>query len=361
MHLTELQGANLRCFAEFSLTPVPGVNLLLGENGAGKTSIIEAIHILGYGRSFRGRIRDGLIKQGAAALQITTRWQDGHGGSHQAGLQHSGNEWQARQDGADVDNLGQFCSHFPVLSFEPGSHALISGPAENRRRFLDWALFHVEPEFFSQWRRFNRALKQRNALLKAQPSAETLAAWDHEFAESGEAIHYYRQRYLDALNPVFQNICRDFLPEGGAATLAYAAGWRQPQMSLLDALRLNRDRDLQTGFCNVGPHRADWQATLNGQLQQEHFSRGQAKLLALSALLAQAQKFVAEKGFWPLLCFDDLASELDSGHFRRVLRWLSGSQAQIWISGTEDQPAYTENFSVIQRFHVEHGRIADTQ
>jgi DNA replication and repair protein RecF len=77
--------------------------------------------------------------------------------------------------------------------------------------------------------------------------------------------------------------------------------------------------------------------------------------------LAQAQKFVAEKGFWPLLCFDDLASELDSGHFRRVLRWLSGSQAQIWISGTEDQPAYTENFSVIQWFHVEHGRIADTQ
>ena len=206
MHLTELQAANLRCFTEFSLTPVSGVNLLLGENGAGKTSIIEAIHILGYGRSFRGRIRDGLIKQGTSALQITTRWQDTQGAAHQAGLSHSGKDWQARQDGADVDNLTQFCSHFPVLSFEPGSHALISGPAENRRRFLDWALFHVEPEFYAQWRRYNRALKQRNALLKAQPKTETLAAWDHEFAESGEAIHFYRQHYLDRLRPAFQTI-----------------------------------------------------------------------------------------------------------------------------------------------------------
>ena len=361
MHLTELQAANLRCFTEFSLTPVSGVNLLLGENGAGKTSIIEAIHILGYGRSFRGRIRDGLIKQGASALQITTRWQDTQGAAHQAGLSHSGNDWQARQDGDDVDNLSQFCSHFPVLSFEPGSHALISGPAENRRRFLDWALFHVEPGFYAQWRRYNRALKQRNALLKTQPKTETLAAWDHEFAESGEAIHFYRQHYLDRLNPGFQTISREFLPECGTATISYAAGWRQSQMSLLNALRLNRDRDLQTGFCGVGPHRADWQAGLEGQLQQEHFSRGQAKLLALSALLAQAQQFLAEKHFWPILCFDDLASELDSSHFKRVLSWLSGTQTQIWISGTENLPIYTQIFPALKPFHVEQGRISSTQ
>jgi DNA replication and repair protein RecF len=182
-----------------------------------------------------------------------------------------------------------------------------------------------------------------------------------EYAESGEAIHFYRQRYLDSLNPGFQAICHEFLPECGPAALTYNAGWRQAQMGLLDALRLNQDRDMQTGFCGVGPHRADWQANLNGQLQQEHFSRGQAKLLALSALLAQAQQFVAEKDFWPILCFDDLASELDAGHFRRVLQWLSDTHAQIWISGTEALPIYAEIFPVLKLFHVEQGRVSDLQ
>ena len=361
MHLTELQGINLRCFTEFSLTPASGVNLLLGENGAGKTSIIEAIHILGYGRSFRGRIRDGLIKQGATTLGISTRWQDQHGSTQQAGLQHSGNDWRARKNGADIENLSQFCSYFPVLSFEPGSHALISGPADNRRRFVDWALFHVEPDFFPQWRRFNRALKQRNALLKTQPQILTLAAWDKEYAESGEAIHFFRQRYLDTLNPGFRALCQEFLPECGSATLTYSPGWRHSQMGLLDALRMNQDRDLQMGFCGVGPHRADWQANLNGQLQQEHFSRGQAKLLALSAQLAQAQHFQSEKNFWPLLCFDDLASELDSDHFKRVLNWLAGTHTQIWISGTENLPLYTKIFPTLKLFHVERGCVSSTQ
>jgi DNA replication and repair protein RecF len=188
-----------------------------------------------------------------------------------------------------------------------------------------------------------------------------LAAWDKEYAESGEAIHFYRQRYLDTLNPGFHALCQEFLPECGPAALTYSAGWRHTQMSLLDALRLNQDRDLLTGFCGVGPHRADWQANLNGQLQQEHFSRGQAKLLALAALLVQAQQFVAEKNFWPILCFDDLASELDTSHFLRVLQWLSRTQAQIWISGTEILPIYSQIFPALKLFHVEQGRVSAAQ
>lgn len=355
MHLTELQATNLRCFSEFTLTPVPGVNLLLGKNGAGKTSILEAIHILGYGRSFRGRIRDGLIRQGQAQLQITTRWQNAGGHLQQAGFQHSGSEWKARMDGGDVENLSQFCAHFPVISFEPGSHALISGTAEFRRRFLDWALFHVEPEFTQQWRRFHRALKQRNALLKKQPRSEELTPWDNEYAEAGEALTQYRRRYLGALLPAFRNLAERFLPECGDLNLSYQAGWRDAQLSLLDALRLNRERDIQSGFCGVGPHRADWLVGFGGTLQQEHFSRGQAKLLALAALLAQAQRFFEQKAFWPILCFDDIASELDQTHFANVLEILKFCPAQIWITGTAESILFATHFKSIKRFHVEQG------
>lgn len=359
MHLTSLQGVNLRCFTEFTLTPDPGVNLLLGKNGAGKTSILEAIHILGYGRSFRGRIRDGLIKQGESYLQITVRWQNPGGQTQQAGFQHTGSDWNARMDGRDVDNLSQFCEHFPVISFEPGSHELISGTADHRRRFVDWALFHVEPEFTQQWRRFHRALKQRNALLKRQPKVAELASWDAEYAEAGEALTRYRRNYLNNLEPKFRETADGFLPECGELNISFQPGWRDGQISLLDALRLNRDRDIQSGFCGVGPHRADWTVRLGAGLQQEHFSRGQAKLLALAAMLAQARRFVEDKGFWPVLCFDDIASELDCLHSAKVAAFLKNCPAQIWITGTEASAPFTENFNIQKTFHVEHGMLVN--
>lgn len=357
MQLTELQGENLRCFSTFSITPDLGVNLLLGQNGAGKTSILEAIHILGYGRSFRGRIRDGVIKQGCSPLQITVRWNQSNQATHQAGLQHNGSEWKGRVDGQEVETLSQFCENFPIISFEPGSHALISGPAEFRRRFTDWALFHVEPNFTLQWRRFHRALKQRNALLKRQPKASELAPWDIEYAEAGEALSAYRRSYLKAIEPVIQSLSVHFLPECGNLSLNYQAGWRDGQLSLYEALRLNQERDIQTGFCGVGPHRADWGLSLGEGLQQAHFSRGQAKLLALAALMAQTQLFVEAKEFWPVLCFDDLASELDQTHFAKVLDLLQTSPAQIWISGTHNLPEYSKNFKSLKLFHVEHGKL----
>ena len=358
MIFTHLQGSNLRCLTQFELTPVSGVNLLIGENGAGKTSVIEAIHILGYGRSFRSRIRDGLIQQDFEQLQITARWLDANQHSHQAGIQHNGNTWQARVDGENTQQIGQFCANFPILSFEPGSHELISGSSEVRRRFIDWALFHVEPDFFHQWRRFSRALKQRNALLKTNPSNQDLQAWDEEFSEAGEQIALHRQNYLDTLAIELKPITQALMPECGQLNINYNHGWRKEQLCLLDTLRLNRDRDRQLGFSSSGPHRADWLPVFEQFLTREHFSRGQAKLVALSCLLAQAQHYQAEKGSWPVLCFDDLASELDENHLKQVLQWLVKTNGQIWISGTEILPAYKNLFNNHKVFHVEHGLVS---
>lgn len=358
MIFTHLQGSNLRCLTHFELTPVSGVNLLIGDNGAGKTSVIEAIHILGYGRSFRSRIRDGLIKQGCEQLQITAHWQDNKQNNHQAGIQHNGSTWQARVDSENINQLGQFCAQFPILSFEPGSHELISGSSDVRRRFLDWALFHVEPNFFPQWRRFSRALKQRNALLKTNPSDHDLQAWDEELSDAGERITQYRQNYLDSLLVQLKPIIQTFLPECGQLQIDYNPGWRNEQLCLLDVLRLNRDRDRQLGFSTHGPHRADWLPQFDQFLSREHFSRGQAKLIALSCLLAQAQHFQMEKTFWPIMCFDDLASELDENHLKLVLQWLVNTDAQIWITGTINLPIYINLFKNHKAFHVEQGLIS---
>jgi DNA replication and repair protein RecF len=357
MHVTRLDIAGLRRFERVSVKPGPGLNLLTGQNGAGKTSVLEALHLMAYGRSFRGRVRDGLIRQGAPAVEVFVEWQDACGRIRRAGLRHAGQAWEGRLDGETVGHLGELCAAFAVVSFEPGSHVLMTGGSEPRRRLLDWGLFHVEPAFLLLWRRYARALKQRNALLKAHAPARELDVWDHELVESGESITHHRQRYIGHWLPRFQAAAVSLLPAGGPATLAFLPGWRE-ELSLADALLLARERDRAMGHTSVGPHRADWRVDYRDLPGREAISRGQAKLTALALLLSQAEQHAALRGDWPVMALDDLASELDRPHQQRVLEWLQGSSAQIFVTGTEPPPALAEMPRLASiRFHVEQGQL----
>ena len=357
MYVTRLEIRNLRRFAEVNLAPGPGLNLITGDNGAGKTSILEALHLMAYGRSFRGRVRDGLIRTHEAALEVFVEWQEAlRPGVRRAGLRHTGHEWSGRLDGAPVAYLGDLCAALAVVSFEPGSHSLIMGTGEVRRRFLDWGLFHVEPGFLDLWRRYARALKQRNALLKRRGTGPQLDAWDREVAEAGEPLSRGRQSYLEALQPHFAALMAEWAPALGGCTLEYLPGWRREELPLMDALLIARDRDLLHGFTSVGPHRADWRIGFGTLPGREALSRGQAKLTALSALMAQAAHYAGSRGEWPIVALDDMASELDRAHQSRVLDWLRGSRAQVFLTGTE-APGGLKPAEGIQVFHVEQGRI----
>lgn len=358
MHLTRLDIAGLRRFERVTLAPGPGMNLLTGDNGAGKTSVLEALHLMAYGRSFRGRVRDGLIRTGAEAIEVFVEWHEaGTGRSRKAGLRHSGQAWEGRLDGTSITHLGDLCAAVAVVTFEPGSHVLVMGGGESRRRLLDWGLFHVEPGFLPLWRRHARALKQRNALLKARARDNELDAWDHELAEAGEPITRARQLYLEQLRPYLQATAADLLPAAGRATLEFLPGWRRDELSLPDALLVARERDRVAGFTSLGPHRADWRIDYTDIPGREALSRGQAKLTALAILLAQAELHAGLRGEWPIVALDDLASELDRSHQRRVLERLLASGAQVFITGTELPPVLHGIDAPFSLFHVEHGEI----
>jgi DNA replication and repair protein RecF len=363
MQITRLDVAHVRRLSRLELFPRPGLNLITGDNGAGKTSLLEALHLLAYGRSFRGRVRDGLIQTGAAAVEVFAEWQEQASERvRRVGLRHSGHVWQGRLDGADVSHLGELCAALAVVTFEPGSHALVSGGSEPRRRLVDWGLFHVEQskrseQFMSLWRRYSRALKQRNVLLKARVRDQQLDAWDWELVEVGEPLTRRREAYLDALEPMLQAVAGDLVPALGLARLQFQPGWARDSVSLADALMLARERDLANGFTSIGPHRADWRIDYAGLPKREALSRGQAKLTALSLLLAQAQCHAEASGEWPVVALDDLASELDHAHQKRVLMRLRASQAQVLITGTEISAALSEIQNEIAMFHVEHGKL----
>jgi len=361
MRVVRLSIHRLRRFQTVEVEPASALNLLTGDNGAGKTSVLEALHLMAYGRSFRGRVRDALIQQGADDLEVFVEWKEGSGAAgertRRAGLRHSGQQWTGRLDGEDVAQLGTLCAALAVVTFEPGSHVLISGGGEARRRFLDWGLFHVEPNFMPLWRRYARALKQRNALLKQGTQPDMLDVWDHELAECGETLTSRRIGYLERLQDRLIPVANAIAPSLGLSALRLAPGWKRHEVSLADALVLSRDRDRQTGYTSQGPHRADWIPSFDVLPSKDALSRGQAKLTALACLLAQAEDFAVERGEWPVIALDDLGSELDRNHQARVLQRLASATAQVLITATETPAGLVDAGTVFRRFHVEHGLV----
>ncbi|MGN6479435.1 DNA replication/repair protein RecF [Luteibacter sp.] len=356
MKFESLRIAGLRCLDGVSITPAPGISVFVGANGAGKTSVLEAAYLLSHGRSFRAGSRDVLLKRSSNALSVFAEVSSAEGRTRRLGLGREGGRWQARIDG-DVASLGALVQECAVVCFEPGSHDLIAGGSEERRQFLDWGLFHVEHDFVSQWRRYQRALKQRNALLRSGGSLDPglIEPWESELSTSGEALSGYRQGYLERLLPHIRSFMGNVLPELVEFTIRYKAGWDETT-HLATTLMERRHRDLARGHTTAGPHRADFSVAFEQAPLREHLSRGQEKLCALACLLGQAALHAEARGEWPVVCLDDLASELDRTHQEWVVAQLMGRDVQVLVTGTEVPHALIDQSVTV--FHVEQGSVA---
>lgn len=356
MRLESLRIRGLRCLEDVEVELSPGMTVFAGPNGAGKTSLLEAAFLLSHARSFRSGAKDALLQRGAEALSVFAELRHEDGRSRRLGLGRQGVRWEARMDG-QVATLGELVGECAVVCFEPGSHALIAGGAEERRRYLDWGVFHVEHEFMMAWRRYQRALKQRNTLLRAsQPVADAqFLPWEAELAASAGLIDRQRELYLDALRPHIERSMQGLLPELGAVDLRYRRGWPEG-VELAGLLASQRGRDLARGHTTQGSHRADWAVAFEHAPLREHLSRGQEKLTALGCVLAQASLYAERRGEWPVVCLDDLASELDRPHQAAVVGQLREVGAQVLVTGTEVPEALQDGPT--QVFHVEQGRLS---
>jgi DNA replication and repair protein RecF len=281
--------------------------------------------------------------------------QTAEGGVSQLGIQLDGKTMAIRINQETRQQRSELAYALPVQLIHPKSYELLDGGAQLRREFLDWGVFNDDTRFLPMWRRFKKALAQRNAALKIK-RFEQLAVWNQELAYYGTIVQDYRQRYLEKLQPVFIAISRQFLALD-TITLQLLCGWDSSK-TLLEALEQDMDKDLRYGFTHSGPHRADFQVRVEQQLAKEFVSRGQLKLLVLGLKLSQVQ--LLANGQQPLGCVlvDDFAAELDSQNRARLLGFLVALNCQVFITAT----AATDFGDLSQilnykMFHVEQGCV----
>jgi len=342
---------DFRCLTEVALQPDPRFTLVCGPNASGKTSLLEAIAYLGRGKSFRGVPPANLIRHGTRAFVLFGQVETG-GRRASLGVRNSREGLEVRVDGDDAGGAAALAAALPLQVIDPDVHNLVAGGPDERRRFLDWIAFHVEPEYLALWRRFRRALKQRNAGLREGGADPALAAWDREFAALGEQLDAARRRVFAAAKPAMEKYGLGLL--GEPVEFDYAPGWAA-ERSLAEALAAGRQRDVQHGTTHAGPHRADLRLLMDERQARRLVSRGQQKLLACAMILAATETAQQRLERPLLLLLDDPAAELDRQSLRRLIGSVSALACQVVATSLEAAALELPGNPAV--FHVEHGTL----
>lgn len=355
MTLHRLEATGIRNLQPFALELAPGINLVFGANGSGKTSLLEAVHLLGLGRSFRTLRSRRLISDELSECVVFGRFDQGR----QAGVRKTASgEAEIRIDGRSNVTMAELAQLLPLQLLHPESMALLDEGAKERRAYIDWGVFHVEHAFYPVWARYQRALKQRNSLLRSDKIARLDTwPWDEELGRMATALHGFRQAYLAALQPVLTEWLTAFLP-GVAIELGYHPGWDVSQ-PLAEVLAASWDKDRERGHTLVGPHRADLRLKLGSAPADEVLSRGQKKMTVCALKLAQVALLRAQTGKHCTVLVDDLASELDPMARVRLCQGLEGLEAQVLVTCIEPASVCDAFQTAPTMFHVERGVIAE--
>jgi DNA replication and repair protein RecF len=352
MPLLAVQLENLRCLRNVDLRLDPKLTLITGANASGKTSLLEGVFFLGRGRSFRTRQLDRIIRGGSDALTVVGHLSSDHR-PVVIGLRATRESIEARIGGQPVESLSALAAAFPVQVIDPNLHKLVEEGPAGRRRMMDWGVFHVEQSFSNDWQRYQRALRQRNAALRAGQPGAIVRAWDQELATSGTSISAARTKYIDTLAPVLQRIARSILGLDVAAALT--RGWAS-ELGLADALSRAWQRDTKFRTTTVGPHRADLSLRLDGVPAKDRASRGQQKLLAAALIIAQLELLKALQGRAGTLLLDDPAAELDSNKLAALMEQILLLEAQLIVTATAGSTPGLPSPGM--RFHVEQGALS---
>ncbi|MBQ6373159.1 MAG: DNA replication/repair protein RecF [Clostridia bacterium] len=342
MKITHVQLNNYRSYGSCAFAPCEGVNVLLGDNGQGKTNILEALYLCCTGRSHRTRQDRELIRWGAdlASVKVDAERRDG---SHEVEIvmQALGRR-RLKVAGQEVSRSGELMGHVTGVLFSPEDLRTVKdGPAE-RRRFVDMALSQIRPAYYYALQRYARALKQRGEVLKAAQSQpellKTLDSWDEQLAQAGASLMQQRRSYIARLSASAADTHREISDGRECLEIRYlpSVSMGDDARDILDALFAAREGDLRRMVTSVGPHRDDVQLLIEGRDVRAYGSQGQQRTAALAMRLSELGVMKSELGEWPMLMLDDVMSELDPSRRRQLVGRLHGVQTFITCTDEND-------------------------
>ena len=364
MPLTRLAVTAVRNLHPVTLLPSPRINLVSGANGSGKTSLLEAVHILGLARSFRSTRLQPVIQYDQDSCTVFAELQSVQGVASRLGISRNRQaDYEIRINGQSARSTAQLAELLPLQLINPDSFRLLEGAPKQRRQYLDWGVFHVEHRFLPAWQRLQKSLKQRNSLLRrGRIERSLLAPWEAEIVAAGEQIDGFRQAYLQQLKPIFEQTLAELVSLDGL-TLSYFRGWDK-ERSLAEVLDSQFARDCALGHTQAGPQRGDLRLRLRGLNAAEVLSRGQQKLVVCALKIAQGRLLrQLDRQQDCVFLVDDLPSELDSTHRQALCRLLESLECQGFITCVDaDSPSNCwQPDTPLSMFHVEHGHIVQTE
>ena len=370
----QLNVTSFRNLHSASFEPCLGINIIQGENGSGKTSLLEALSVLAHGRSFRTHKYRRLINHDSTEFTLFALLNGSGDGDPpcKLGINRSGRGSVAiKIDGKSVYSAAELAQRLPLLVMNSSSFQLLEGSSRFRRHFFDWLVFHVKHEFKEYWKNYARCVKHRNSLLRrGKISPAEIAPWDAELARLATKIDTLRAEVFVLLEAEFNRFLGAFsCAEDGKLQLCYEdlklsyhSGWKAPGENYQDQLSENFERDVKLGYTSIGSHKADIKITLGKVDAVEVLSRGQQKSLIVSLFLAEATVFFGCTGRKPVFLLDDLPAELDGSNLSIVGKALTALNAQVFVTAIRAE-AILDNWQYIdsgelKMFHVEHGVLS---
>lgn len=347
--LEKLKLTQYRCFETLDIDFSKEISWFYGENGAGKSTVLESLSLLSRGRPLRKATNKAIIREGEkSALVLATISEQKERNS--LGIELQANSIRVRYRGRNLSRT-EAASLTPTVCLEQKDYSFSDQEPSYRRSMIDWCLFHVEQKgFYEAWKTYGKALNSRNAALRNRRPDSEVKAWDSALLSSGSLIENYREKAIKGLERELTLLTKSLIPNYLVRT-EFKNGCKGNAniASMLDHL----ESDRKNGYTQFGPHRVDWQLTVGGKPAKQWLSSGQKKLLSLLATAAQIQLVKSKRDFEPLILIDDLTAELDSKSLNIALESLKSTGSQIICSSIEREKALRNE---VKLFHVKQGR-----
>ncbi len=352
MILNQLYFHCLRNLSTIRLNCHPQLNLIVGGNGSGKTSILEGIYLLGTGHSFRTREVSPLIQHGEATLSVFAKTVHNDTVSVQ---KSSSSPTQVKINQTACQSSSNLAKFLPCQVFYQDIFQIMDAGPVLRRRLLDWGLFHVKQDYLSIWKDYRKVLHHRNALLRQKAAYQHFIPWDEQLVELANALDTLRSDYFEVWEATFRHYLEKLTDT--TCEIVYHKGWdkKQSGRSLTEILKEQYNSDLLRQHTQSGAHQADIQFSTPISKAKNELSRGQQKIILIALKLSQASLLTNPC----IYLFDDLCAELDEIHIKRTLDCIKELQGQCFVTTIQLQQLKTVQSYANTTFHIEDGVVMD--